>query len=113
MLDPQALCHDFLVARQTALRHARWATEAPPLNICRYCGRYWERRAGSHLDGHAACIVSDDFKRQIGELLRSPLVTYTVVADVLGVTPGIVRSWAFSAGVVGPTTHKLRLKNHP
>jgi hypothetical protein len=113
-LDVEALRAEFFVAKQTALYRARWADgPVAPSDVCCYCGRYWQQRVGSRLDGHAACIVPDDFKRRIGELLRSPLVTYAVVAEVLGVTPGIVRSWAFSAGVVGPTTHKLRLKGHP
>jgi hypothetical protein len=106
----QTLRDEFVVAKQIALYRARWSPDDSevPSDVCRYCGRYWQRRFGSHLDGHAACIVPEDFKRRVGSLLRSPLVTYAAIAEVLGVTPAIVRSWAFSAGVAGPTTHKLR-----
>lgn len=114
-LDAKALCDEFFIAKQTASCRARWGADDPgaPSNTCRYCGLYWQPRVGSHLDGHAACIVPDEFKRRIGELLRSPLVTYKIIAEALGITHGIVRSWAFSAGIAGPTTHKLRLKGSP
>jgi hypothetical protein len=113
VIDGEALRSEFVEAKQTAQSRAVWALDGPsvPSDVCRYCGRFWQQRAGSQLDGHAACIVPNDFKRKIGELLRSPLVTYASIAKELGVTQGIVYSWAITAGIVGPTTHKLRRKN--
>ncbi len=102
------LLDEFLEARRSALLHARWASCDPPIDTCRYCGRYWRCVANSRLDGHAACLVGIDFKRRVGELLRSPVATYKNVADVLGVTPGVVRSWSFTTGVTGPISHRLR-----
>jgi hypothetical protein len=112
VIDTVALLEEFHTAKQIVAQHARWsATDAVPVNTCRYCGRYWQHRFGSRLDGHAACIVTEDFKRRVGEVLRSsPTVTYRSLAKTLGVTPGIVNSWAFSAGIAGPVTHSLRKK---
>ena len=112
-VNAEALRREFFTAKQIAIHQARWGIDGPgvPPDVCRYCGQHWQHRIGSRLDGHAACIVPEDFKRRIGELLRSPLVTYATIADVLDVTSGIVRSWAFSAGIVGPTVHKLRQRD--
>jgi hypothetical protein len=101
---------EFYEARRIAALQARWDFNDPkaPSDACRYCGRYWQRRAGSQLDGHAACIVTPDFKRSIGEILRSPSMTYALVAKMIGATSGMVTSWAFSAGVAGPLSHPLR-----
>lgn len=66
-----------------------------PINTCRYCGKHWRLWTGSKLDGHAACVVTEDFKRRVGELLRSPTVTYSMIAETIGLTPSIVRSWTF------------------
>ena len=109
-----ALRDEFYAARLAASQRARWDASDPgaPPDACRYCGRHWQRRAGSRLDGHAACIVGEDFKRRVGELLRSPAVTYAAVAEAVGVTPGVVQSWAYSAGVAGPLSHLLRRRRH-
>jgi hypothetical protein len=102
----------FLEARRAASQLGLWPTDDPgaPPDACRYCGRNRCFFAGSRIDGHAACIVGRDFKLRVGELLRSPLVSYKAVAAVIGVTPGVVRSWAFSAGVAGPVSQRLRIK---
>ena len=109
-VDADKLRAEFHEARRVAALRARWDIDDPkaPPDACRYCERYWQRRARSQLDGHAACIVTDDFKRRIGEILRSPSMTYALVAKTIGATPGMVTSWAFSAGVVGPLSHSLR-----
>jgi hypothetical protein len=82
-----------------ASQRARWCADDPgaDLNTCRYCGKHWRRWAGSKLDGHAACIVTGDFKHRLVILLRSPTVTYQAiaVADAIGVTPAVVRSWTY------------------
>jgi hypothetical protein len=105
-----ALRAEFIAARQQALRHAFWTADDPalPADTCRYCGRRWIRWALCKFDGHAACLVTIDFKRRLGEYLRSPTATYVNIAEAIGTTPGAVRSWAFSAGVVGPLTRTLR-----
>lgn len=95
--DPAALRDSFHVSNLVASQHALWPPgdpEADP-DKCRYCGDYWRRWAGSKLDGHAACIVTDDFKRRILELLRPSTVTYRAVAEALGVSISVVRSWTF------------------
>jgi hypothetical protein len=104
------LREEFHLAQLVASQQARWALGDPgaPEDLCRYCGRPWRAWPGSRLDGHAACIVGEDFKRSVGDFLRSPRVSYAAVARALGVTPGVVRSWAYSAGVAGPLCHSLR-----
>lgn len=92
------LLEEFHAARRSVSQCAAWDASDPslPANTCRYCGKHWRRWAGSQLDGHAVCLVTEDFKRYVGELLRSsPMVTYKAVAKVIGVTPAVVRSWTF------------------
>lgn len=97
--DGTSLRAEYLAARQRAQQLARG--DQSDARTCHYCGRRWQPFAGSQLDGHAACLVDEGFKHRVGELLRMPSVTYAEVAGALGVTPGVVRSWAFSAGVTG------------
>lgn len=108
--DAAVLLAAYQAARLLAQQQARWDASDPkrPLRACRYCGRGWQAFAGSRLDGHAACLVDEGFKRRLGEILKLPTVTYAGVAGALGVTPSVVRSWAFSAGVAGPVSHVLR-----
>jgi len=110
-VDLDALRVAFAAARSSASLRARWSADDPslPSDTCRYCGKFWRQRFGSQLDGHAACLVTEDFKHRVGAVLRSsPQMTYALVAEIIGVTPGCVRSWAFSAGIAGPTGHALR-----
>lgn len=68
------------------------AADAP--HACRYCGRYWECFAGSKLDGHAKCIVTQSFKRRLHAFLAAnPAITFRGVAAHLGVTESVVRAW--------------------
>lgn len=108
--EAAALRVAFLEARKAAQRGARRAPDDPEVSLkfCRYCGRSRQHFAGSRLDGHAACIVDEPFKLRVGDLLRLPTVTYADIAEALGVTTGIVRSWAFSAGVAGPVGCSFR-----
>lgn len=103
-IDVVALLDAFHASRRSVAQRARWEPADPgmPPLTCRYCGRYWRRWAGSKLDGHAACVVTEDFKLRVGALLRSPTVTYGAVGEVIGVTPAVVRSWTFPirSGVV-------------
>jgi hypothetical protein len=111
-IDAQSFRDEFHHARMSASQRAHWDASDPgaPPDTCRYCNRFWRRWPGSKLDGHAACIVPEYFKRRVGEILRSPTETYASVAAKLGTTAGIVRSWAFAVGVAGPVEHALRRK---
>ena len=97
VFDVPALRDAFHVARMIALQGACWSADDPgaPPNTCRYCGKHWRRWAGSKLDGHSACIVTADFKKHLGDLLRSSTVTYRAIADAIGVTEAVVRSWTY------------------
>jgi hypothetical protein len=97
-IDPTVLRDDFHRSRMLVSQRARWCADDPNAepNTCRYCGKRWRKWTGSKLDGHAACIVTDDFKQQLAEILRSsPMVTYMMIAVTIGVTPAVVRSWTF------------------
>lgn len=97
LLDLAALRDAFRISNMIASQQARWSADDPGADphTCRYCGRHWRKWTGSKLDGHAACIVTDDFKLRLVDVLRSPSVTYQAIADVIGVTPAVVRSWTF------------------
>lgn len=97
MFDPADLRDKFHGARMLVSQRARWDVSDPgaPADTCRYCGKYWRQWTGSKLDGHAACIVTPDFKRHVGELLRDPHVSYSAIGNAIGVTPSVVRSWTF------------------
>lgn len=94
--DAAALRDAFRFSNMDASQRARWCRDYPGAepNTCRYCGKHWRQWTGSKLDGHAACVVTKDFKQQLAEVLRSsPGVTYQAIADAIGVTPSVVRSW--------------------
>ena len=94
--DAHALLDEFRLSNLMA-RSTRVVGPTIPeqLDVCSYCGRRWRRWANSKLDGHAACIVTEDFKQRVREILRSPAITYANVADAIGVTPSVVRAWSF------------------
>jgi hypothetical protein len=88
----------FRFSNMTASQRALWCSDYPGAepNTCRYCGKHWRQWAGSKLDGHAACIVTEDFKQRLAELFRaSPGMTYTAVASAIGVSPSVLRSWIY------------------
>ena len=92
-----SLRDEFRLSNLAASQRARWCADDPgaPPRTCRYCGKHWKRWAGSKLDGHAACIVTEDFKEHLSEILRSPTVSYQEIADAIGVTPSVIRAWTF------------------
>ena len=97
-IDLAALRDRFRFSNMSASQRALWCSGYPGAepNTCRYCGRHWRQWVGSKLDGHAACVVTEEFKREIGELLRSsPAITYQTIATAIGVTPAVVRSWTY------------------
>ena len=98
IFDAASLRDEFRYANMAASQRARWCSGYPGAepNTCRYCGRHWRQWAGSKLDGHAACIVSEDFKQRLAEIIRSsPGMTYQAIASAIGVTPAVVRSWTY------------------
>jgi len=94
----------FRVARMVKSQRARWYADDPGAepNTCRFCGKSWRKWAGSKLDGHAKCIVGDDFKTWLREVLRDPRLTYAAVAGALDLSTAIVRSWTFPIRSVRP-----------
>lgn len=96
-LDAQALRDAFHIGRMIASQGACWDASDPgaPPDTCRYCGRHWRQWAGSKLDGHAACVVTEDFKQHVGDLLRSPTVSYVMISEAIGVSSSVVRSWTY------------------
>ena len=98
VFDASALRDSYRFSNMSASQRALWCSGHPGAepNTCRYCGRHWRQWVGSKLDGHAACIVTDDFKQKVAELLRSsPTITYQAIAAAIGVTPAVVRSWTY------------------
>jgi len=95
--DAVKLRDAYRLSNMSVSQRARWCSGFPGAepNTCRYCGKHWRQWTGSKLDGHAACIVTDDFKQQLVGLLRSPHVTYKAIADAIGVTSSVVRSWTY------------------
>jgi len=96
--DLDSLRDAFRLSNMTASQRAKWCGGDPGADpsLCRYCGRRWLKYAGTKLDGHAACVVTEDFKRQIGDLLRSsPEITFKHVAEAIGVTVAVVRAWTY------------------
>jgi len=88
----------YRISNMSASQRARWCADDPGAepNTCRYCGRHWRKWTGSKLDGHAACVVTADFKQQLAEMMRScPDVTFLAVARALGVSPAVVQSWTY------------------
>ncbi len=97
LFDASSLRDEFHIAKMIASQGARWCADDPGAepDTCRYCGKHWRRWAGSKLDGHSACIVTDDFKKRLSQIMRSPQITYRAIADAIGVSPSVVRSWTF------------------
>ena len=84
----------FDLARAEVCRQALHQTTAElPEKTCRYCGFYWAKWSGSKLDGHAKCIVTDEFKREIAAAIRDTLISYESIAERLDVSYAVVRSW--------------------
>jgi hypothetical protein len=100
--DATALRDAFRNSNMECSRRALWCRDYPgaPPNTCRYCGKSWRQWAGSKLDGHAACIVTDGFKQQLMEVLKPSTVTYQMIADAIGMSPSVVRSWTFPVRAV-------------
>jgi len=98
MIEATALRDAFRLSNLVASQRALWCRDHPGAepDTCRYCGRHWRQWAGSKLDGHSACLVTEDFKRKLAEVLRSsPGVTYKAIASAIGVSPAVVRSWTY------------------
>jgi hypothetical protein len=97
-IDAASLRDAFRLSNLVASQRARWCADDPGAepNTCRYCGGHWRRWTGSKLDGHAACVVTEDFKQRLVEMLgASPEITYAAIAEAIGMSPAVVRSWTF------------------
>lgn len=83
----------YLDDRVSTVLAAKLRSETPT-DVCRYCGRMWRRHPTSKLDGHARCIVSEVFQRNLEFMWRTnPRLTVAAIADALGVTKGVVDVW--------------------
>ena len=87
---PQALAS----ARAAASAAAQFsAGEAPP-RTCRYCGRFWTWQGASNNDGHAACLVTESFRRALEELWRSsPTMNMQALASMCGTSKATINAW--------------------
>jgi len=68
----------------------------PPVsdpNLCRYCGRFWQRFGATHFDGHVACAVSTEFQRWLTTTILDKGRSYASVADEMGISQNVVRAW--------------------
>jgi hypothetical protein len=98
ILNLTTLRDAFRHSNMAASQRARWCDGDPGADpdTCRYCGRRWLKYAGTKLDGHAACVVTNDFKDQLAALLRSsPEITFAKAAAAIGVTQAVVRAWTY------------------
>ena len=86
----------YAVARRAADDAAviRLAGSEVPRHTCRYCGSFWKPFANSTLPGHARCMVTLEFQREIVALLRAnPRITFDAVARACDVGVQVVRAW--------------------
>lgn len=84
--------HDAYVAARTET-NATAALRSDVDATCRYCGKYWCKWPGSKLDGHAQCVVTPAFKQLACSIYRDPTITTRDMANALGVTEAVIRSW--------------------
>lgn len=97
VIHDEALGEILLLYQQARQR----ADDAAPIeaadritDTCRYCARPWQRWESSRLDGHAACVVTDEFKLQLAEkLMYRPDISLVQVARTLDVSKNVVRAW--------------------
>jgi len=80
-------------AQTRALMNGSAAHAEPSDQVCRYCGKPWQRWPGSKIDGHAKCYVDPMFRRWLVDATARSSVTYREIADLLGTTISIVRAW--------------------
>lgn len=71
--------------------------DTPPA-VCRYCGHHRWSLPGSRLDGHAHCVVSDEFKLRVFNLLNAhPAISFRIAGEALDVDIVNVRAWYLRA----------------
>lgn len=88
----------FVDARAAASLTAVFSSDSVPPRTCRYCGKYRGFWAGGKTDGHAKCLVSIEFQREVLALYRSgPAITVRQIAKICGVTPENVTAWMRNA----------------
>lgn len=85
----------YLEDRARTDRSATMESSNRVADICRYCAGPWQRWEQSKLDGHAACIVTDEFRIFLARKLRdNPGITFATMAATLEVSRSVVRSWS-------------------
>jgi hypothetical protein len=105
----EALVVRFREARQVAIRFRKYPSYAVPLDTCQYCGKPWKRWAGSTLDGHTSCMVSDDFKAHLRQVLSgNARLTYRLVGQAFELSSSVVRAWVAPRGQRGRDDRYLR-----
>ena len=91
----------YAVARRAAddASIIRLAGGSLPLRTCRYCGNFWLPFANSKLPGHARCLTSLEFQREVVAILRAnSRLTFAAIARACGVGVQVVRAWWANAG---------------
>jgi hypothetical protein len=97
--------------RMLTSAHAYWDADDPnaPANTCRYCGRHWLKWFGSKLDGHASCVVTDDFKQILHDRVwHAADITIVAAATALGVSESVMRSWITPIAYKPPSPRSRR-----
>ncbi len=88
----------FAAARTTASGAARFAPGKAPAHTCRYCGEFWSYYGASNNDGHAVCIVPEEFRRAVEKMWRySPTLNMQTIAGVCGVSKKTINAWIHGA----------------
>ena len=86
----------YRAARTVTDRLAKYTVEACPPDTCRYCGGHRRAWRGTALDGHALCVVTERFMRQVSELYwQTPGLTRMQLARCLGVSQSTIVSWTY------------------
>lgn len=90
-----AIVERYKVARAEVLANLfKGISQVERYRSCKYCGDFWQHWNGSKLDGHAKCMVPPWFKAELRAALKNAAtVSYTDVANALGVSLAVVRSW--------------------
>lgn len=85
------LLERFAAARRRMNLHAAYPTEQ--MEICRYCGKRWIKYAGTMMDGHGGCFVTEQFRAELADHVFGATAPVDAAAAVLGVSPSVIRLW--------------------
>lgn len=91
------ILHAAYTADRAECARAATSIADTPRNTCGYCGRFWRPFGGSKLAGHATCVVSEAFQRQVEFRYRTdPRLTMVAIARKLDVSVATVVAWVRS-----------------